>query len=111
MGLIKSNEYAFTMVLKKHLDEVTDDRAVMLSNILLNKLNRLIRDANKSKLYNKSSLDLFIIDIEGIKEYVEQAKDEQCTVLLNSAIRTLTSLSKCHIQDNKGNNLKLLLIK
>ena len=107
----KPNEYAFTMELKKHLDEVTDDRAVMLSNILLNKLNRLIRDANKSKLYNKSSLDLFIIDIEGIKEYVEQAKDEQCTVLLNSAIRTLTSLSKCPIQDKKGNNLKLLWIK
>jgi hypothetical protein len=66
------NEYAFTMELKKHLDEVTEDRVVMLSNILLNKLNRLIRDANKSKLYDKSSLDLFIIDIEGIKEDVEQ---------------------------------------
>ena len=108
---MQKEQYAFTMELKKHLDEVTDERAVMLSNILLNKLNRLIRDANKSKMYDKSSLDLFIIDIEGIKEYVEQAKDEQCTVLLNSAIRTLISLSKCPIQDNKGNILKLLWIK
>ena len=108
---MEKEQYAFTMELKKHLDEVTDDRAVMLSNILLNKLNRLIRDANKSKLYNKSSLDLFIIDIEGIKEYVEQAKDEQCTVLLNSAIRTLTSITKSPIQDKKGNILKLLWIK
>ena len=107
----KSNEYAFTMELKKHLDEVTEDRAVMLSKILINKLKRLIRDANKSKLYDKYSLNLFLFDIEGIKEDVEQAKDEECLTLLHSAIETLTILSKCTILDDKGNNLKLLLIK
>ena len=108
---MEKEQYAFTMELKKHLDEVTDDRAVMLSKILINKLKRLIRDANKSKLYDKYSLNLFLFDIEGIKEDVEQAKDEECLILLHSAIETLTILSKCTILDDKGNILKLLWIK
>jgi len=108
---MQKEQYAFTMELKKHLDEVTDERAVMLSKILINKLKRLIRDANKSKLYDKYSLNLFLFDIEGIKEDVEQAKDEECIILLHSAIETLTILSKCTILDDKGNILKLLWIK
>ena len=110
----KSNEYAFTMVLKKHLDEVTEDRAVMLSKILINKLKRLINDMNKSKLYNKNMLDYCISDIEGIEEVfrcIVNSEQDNRLRCFNSCITLLKTISKCYILDKKGNNLKLLLIK
>ena len=110
----KSNEYAFTMVLKKHLDEVTEDRAVMLSKILINKLKRLINDMNKSKLYNKNMLDYCISDIEGIEEVfrcIVNSEQDNRLRCFNSCITLLKTISKCYILDKKGNILKLLLIK
>ena len=110
----KSNEWAFTMVLKKHLDEVTEDRVIMLSKILINKLKRLINDMNKSKLYDKKILDSYICNLEGMDESLRRVINGEirdCITSFNSCISLLKKLSKCPIKDNKGNILKLLLIK
>ena len=111
---MEKEQYAFTMVLKKHLDEVTEDRVVMLSKILINKLKRLITDINKSKLYNKKILDAYIFDIEEIEEgfrWIIDGEIDDCLSSFKSYISLLKNLSKCPIHDKKGNNLKLLLIK
>jgi hypothetical protein len=110
----KSNEWAFTMELKKHLDEVTEDRVVMLSKILINKLKRLINDMNKSKLYDKKILDSYICNLEGMDESFRRIINDEivdCLRYFNSCIALLKTISKCYIQDKKGNILKLLLIK
>ena len=110
----KPNEYAFTMELKKHLDEVTEERAVMLSKILINKLKRLINDMNKSKLYDKKILDSYICNLEGMDESFRRIINDEivdCLRYFNSCIALLKTISKCPILDKKGNNLKLLLIK
>ena len=111
---MQKQQYAFTMELKKHLDEVTEDRAVMLSKVLINKLNRLIRDINKSKLYDKNLLDSYIYDLEEIEEACRRVINGEISnniTSFNSCISLLNKLSKCPIQDKKGNTLKLLLIK
>ena len=111
---MEKEQYAFTMVLKKHLDEVTEDRVVMLSKILINKLKRLITDMNKSKLYDKKELDSFICDLEEIYEAFKRiinGEISDCIASFNSCIALLKKLSKCPIIDDKGNILKLLWIK
>ena len=110
----KSNEYAFTMVLKKHLDEVTEDRAVMLSKILINKLKRLINDMNKSKLYDKYELDTYISDLEQIEETARSiinGESKSNALSFDECINRLKWKAEEKIKYKKGNNLKLLLIK
>ena len=110
----KSNEYAFTMVLKKHLDEVTEDRVVMLSKILINKLKRLINDMNKSKLYDKYELDTYISDLEQIEETARSiinGESKNNALSFDECINRLKWKAEEKIKDKKGNILKLLLIK
>jgi alanine racemase len=107
-------QYAFTMELKKHLDEVTEDRVVMLSKILINKLKRLINDMNKSKLYDKYELDTYISDLEQIEETARSiinGESKSNALSFDECINRLKWKAEEKIKDKKGNILKLLLIK
>jgi hypothetical protein len=68
----KSNEWAFTMELKKHLSsDVSKENVLLLANVLVTKITRLIKDMGASKKYDADDVDQITSELEDSKSNFE----------------------------------------
>jgi hypothetical protein len=71
----KSNEWAFTMELKKHVTDLQTVTEVLYAcKTVISKINRLITDITKSKNFDKADLDFSVTLLEASKNNFEHIR-------------------------------------